>query len=746
MPFKDRIPIRIKVILRPLARSLLAGPGIFAKRYMLEDNSRVTLYTDDATLLPDYEPRRSLREHLSNQTVRVSLIVSAKDEAGNVAQWCESILQQTRLPDEIIIVDAGSRDGTVETIERFAASSPMRFHVTIEPGANIARARNVAIAGAQYSTIAVTDFGCHPRPDWLQKIIAPFEADPLTQVVAGLYAPVDHRNRPAWRGYALYPVVKRINPQDFVPSSRSIAFTKQAWQAAGGYPEWLTLTGEDTFFDRELKRHGGVWAFVPEARVEWHAPDNFVEYCRKVFRWAQGDGESGLHASFYWRYVLQVTAALGGTLALVLLAAGVVTWQITPIAMWLAVIAVVWCVGLRAASWISGVAIPILFPEAMLEIAHIAGFVAGAKRRNAALQRRLSSVKGMFFILSGVPVDDTGGGARCTQITLELLRQGFAVVFINKFPRYESQDLKLEIGHPNLFTYSLSEFRWGKFLQREGQHVEGKLLAAIIEFPLGDFLLLVRKIRERGGIIVYDLLDAWDTSLGGQWYSQTVEKQIIDSSQLLMATVPALVERLERMSGRRAFLLPNAVNHRLFDPERHYERPADLPIAEWTAIYTGALWGEWLDWELLVQIARQYPKAAAVVIGDYHGQCRNAPSNLFFLGLKAQRDLPAYLAHANVAIIPWKVNSITQATSPLKVYEYLAMRLPVVAPDLAPLRDVPGVYLAQDAPEFVGLVERARQEIFPESSVARFIDENNWRRRVDVLNIWVGQMAANSKW
>lgn len=724
---------KLKKRLRPFVRKLLSGPAVFAERYVLEDNSRVTLYTDDDSVCSDYSPRAQLHPHLSKRTTRVSLIASVKDEATNATQWCASVFQQTRLPDEIIVVDAGSRDGTLEILGRIAANSPMPFSVLIEPGSNIARARNLAIEQARFPIIAVTDFGCRPQNDWLEKLIAPFEAEPSMRVVAGLYAPVDRNRKPAWRGYSLYPVVSRIDPQNFLPSNRSVAFTKEAWQDAGGYPEWLTLTGEDTFFDRELKRAGGAWAFVPAAMVEWHAPENFMAYLRKVYRWAIGDGESGAHATFYWRYVLQLTAIIGGTIFLSLLALAILRWQIPPTGIWLSLIVGAWLSGLALTQRITGTNPLMLIPEIAIEATQIAGYLAGARQRKRLFKRRLAGVRGFFIILSGVPIDDTGGGARCTQIALELLRQNFAAVFIHKFPKYESRDLRLKTGHRHLFHYSLSEFDWQKFIAAEGQLIGEKPLAALVEFPLRDFLPLIENIRACNGVVVYDLLDDWDTALGGKWYAPEIEKQIAEASDVLVATVPVLADRLRAMTGRDAILLPNAVNPRLFDPMRSYARPADFPSAEWVLIYIGALWGEWFDWELLMQIGKAFPQAAVIVIGDYRGQCADAPANIHFLGLKAQKDLPAYLEYSNVAIVPWRANKITNATSPLKVYEYLAMRLPVVAPDIAPLRDMPGVYLARDTRSFIEQIESARQNNFPVSSVAHFIAENNWQCRVDVL-------------
>ena len=143
------------------------------------------------------------------------------------------------------------------------------------------------------------------------------------------------------------------------------------------------------------------------------------------------------------------------------------------------------------------------------------------------------------------------------------------------------------------------------------------------------------------------------------------------------------------------------MNLRLFNERKNYPIPADLPRTELVITYIGALYGNWFDWDLLVDTARAYPQASVVVIGDYRGQCPDALPNLHFLGLKPQSSLPAYLAHSNVAIIPWKVNEITVATSPLKLYEYLAMHVPVVVPDLPPLQNIPAVYQSDNREAFL---------------------------------------------
>jgi glycosyltransferase involved in cell wall biosynthesis len=181
------------------------------------------------------------------------------------------------------------------------------------------------------------------------------------------------------------------------------------------------------------------------------------------------------------------------------------------------------------------------------------------------------------------------------------------------------------------------------------------------------------------------------------------------------------------------------VNTHLFNPELVYTRPADLPAGRRILMYVGALWGEWFDWDLLGYLADSNPEAQVVLIGDYLGQAPYQKSNVHFLGLKAQKELPAYLAYSDVSLLPWKVTPITLATSPLKVYEYLAMRLPVVIPPLEPLRDMPGVFVCDSREEFSRVSSSVMRHQQDEKAVGEFIRHHNWTARLDVLLDYLDQ-------
>src|SRR5258708_5517800 len=114
---------------------------------------------------------------------RTALIVTVLDEADTIDALLESIAAQTRPPDEVVIVDGGSRDGTWARLQSWTARLPL--HLIRAPGAGIARGRNLAIEAASAPVIAVTDAGVRLEPDWLAQLHTALSRD--TDVVSGFF-------------------------------------------------------------------------------------------------------------------------------------------------------------------------------------------------------------------------------------------------------------------------------------------------------------------------------------------------------------------------------------------------------------------------------------------------------------------------------------------------------------------------------------------------------------------------------
>ena len=151
----------------------------------------------------------------------ISLIATVLNEGESIHRLMRSIADQTRLPDEVVIVDGGSRDDTVSIIENYADKLPLR--VLIEPGCNISAGRNHAIAAARGDIIASTDAGVELAPDWLEKLTRPLVDDVSVGVVGGFFNAEATTPFELAMGATVLPLVNEINPATFLPSSRSIA-------------------------------------------------------------------------------------------------------------------------------------------------------------------------------------------------------------------------------------------------------------------------------------------------------------------------------------------------------------------------------------------------------------------------------------------------------------------------------------------------------------------------------------------
>ena len=129
----------------------------------------------------------------------VSVILTVLNEAQSLPTLLDSLADQTRQPDEVVIVDGGSRDGTPALLRAEQARARLPLTVIERPGANISQGRNTAIAAAQGEIIAVTDAGVRLAPDWLERLVSPLEKltgeeeDPTAPaVVAGFFKPDPH--------------------------------------------------------------------------------------------------------------------------------------------------------------------------------------------------------------------------------------------------------------------------------------------------------------------------------------------------------------------------------------------------------------------------------------------------------------------------------------------------------------------------------------------------------------------------
>jgi glycosyltransferase involved in cell wall biosynthesis len=235
--------------------------------------------------------------------MKVSLIATVWNAEEHVGAFLASIAAQTRAPDEVVIVDGGSTDGTA-TILRAADG----ITLLEEPGANIARGRNLAIAHAAHEAIAVADADCAYGPGWLAALLEPLEAG--ADVAMGVTEPIVTSLLDACvssLGSQLDPA--DIDPATFMPSARSVAFRREAFDGVGGYPEWLSI-GEDMWVDHRWRERSFDMRLAPDAVAGWRPRPTLRAIWVQYVRYARGDGQAGMYLE---RHALRF-AVYGGLL------------------------------------------------------------------------------------------------------------------------------------------------------------------------------------------------------------------------------------------------------------------------------------------------------------------------------------------------------------------------------------------------------------------------------------------------
>jgi len=217
--------------------------------------------------------------------MNISICITTFNEEGNIGALLDSLLVQTKKPDEIVIVDGGSTDKTMGIINHYQK----RFGKIklLKEKCSRARGRNLGVEIAKGDVIAITDAGCIADRNWLKNLIAPF-ATGRVDISAGFYKMIGKNSLQKAMSIFL-GVTPRKFDINFLPSTRSMAFRKNAWDVVGGFPEGKGNSAEDTDFNYKAVKSGLKYSRVKNALVEWGMPKNLTEFFNKIKTYAKWD-------------------------------------------------------------------------------------------------------------------------------------------------------------------------------------------------------------------------------------------------------------------------------------------------------------------------------------------------------------------------------------------------------------------------------------------------------------------------
>jgi glycosyltransferase involved in cell wall biosynthesis len=216
--------------------------------------------------------------------MKTSFISTVFNEEKNIEKFLNSIIAQTKKPDEAIIVDGGSKDKTYKILKNYSEKYKW-IKIFQEKGANIARGRNIAISKAKGEVILISDAGCIIDNDWIENTLKYF---PEADVVAGSYKGIIKNN---FTYFQALLTIKKVNRPARM-SSRNVAFKKKCWEAVGGYPE-KSLTGEDNRLMINMIKKGFKIKINPKPLVSWDMRPTLKKFAKQYYLYGKGDRMQG---------------------------------------------------------------------------------------------------------------------------------------------------------------------------------------------------------------------------------------------------------------------------------------------------------------------------------------------------------------------------------------------------------------------------------------------------------------------
>lgn len=301
----------------------------------------------------------------------------------------------------------------------------------------------------------------------------------------------------------------------------------------------------------------------------------------------------------------------------------------------------------------------------------------------------------------------------------------------------------------NTYLFNFNNRRLNKILMQE---LEKVTKPKYIQLYCTDWKLSIKDIEDylsKGFKFIYEYVDDLSPELAG---TKEIPKNILDKYNYVMehdniyviVTAKLLEEDVIKKRGTKNLAFSsNGVDYEFFENfDEKYEFESDfqniLNDNKKIVMYYGAL-AKWFDYDLIKKIAKTN-KYNVVLFGIKYDEAFDEnikdEKNIYFMGPRDYKVLKNYARHADVLTIPFKINNITKATSPVKIFEYMALHKPIVITDLDECRQYKSVLIGKNHKEFMQKLEEAI-ELENDKKYIKLLDkeakENDWSHKAEAI-------------
>ena len=249
--------------------------------------------------------------------------------------------------------------------------------------------------------------------------------------------------------------------------------------------------------------------------------------------------------------------------------------------------------------------------------------------------------------------------------------------------------------------------------------------------------------------LVYEYID--DLSLIYYYTGEMRKKhyELIQTADLTVCTARALLEDAKPFA-RKVLLSPNAGDYDFFHDNRNCAMEPSLPqkIKPYQCVlgYYGCL-ATWFDYDLVIEVAKRRPDWCFVLVGYcFDGTISRLQEakmdNIILYPAQPYQKLPSFIAGFDIQTIPFVINDITNATSPVKLFEYMAAGKPILTSALPECLQYRSVSIYQNADDFIEKAEhlmKIRQDADYIDQMDEEARNNTWKSRInEILNALYG--------
>ena len=267
-----------------------------------------------------------------------------------------------------------------------------------------------------------------------------------------------------------------------------------------------------------------------------------------------------------------------------------------------------------------------------------------------------------------------------------------------------------------------------------------------------DWKLSVENIKNyiaKGFKFIYEYIDDISPELAG---TKNLPQNIIDkyefamsNDEVIVVTTADLLKKdvVEHRGEKNLVVSSNGVDYDFFqsfdeDYEFEDEFKEILEKGKPIVCYYGAL-AKWFDYELIKKIG-ETDKYSVVLFGIKYDESFDEnlkdEKNIYFLGARDYKVLKNYARKCDILTIPFKINNITRATSPVKVFEYMALNKPIVTTDMNECRKYKSILIGKDHQSFIDMLDKALKSADDKNYIAvldKEAKENDWYMKASAI-------------